>query len=139
MSKIKNPHKPNQGKNIKAPEIVEMQNFEHPVFCFRYLHKDYCLQQCDADDKRFLMERLVALSSLTWQEISQAQRHGFGYEKMPISKLAGKPHRFITEDVEHLLVFRYHANKPFLGHRNRFIFHLIFIERDFTLYDHGTK
>ena len=136
MGKIKNPHQANQGKHVKVTPTVEIQNFEHPIFCYRHLHKDYCLEQCDQDEKKSLMERFVTLSQMTWQQISQAHRHGLGYEKIAIGGLSAKCPPFITEDVTHLLAFRYQGKKPFLGHRNRFILHVIFIERDYTLYDH---
>ena len=41
-----------------------------------------------------------------------------------------------TEDVKFLLAFRFDQMKPFVGFRNRFIFHVLFIDRDFTLYKH---
>ena len=33
------------------------------------------------------MERFVMLSSMTWQEISQAHRHGLGFEKIATDSL----------------------------------------------------
>lgn len=137
MRKIKNPHQPNQGKHIKVTTTVEVENFEHPIFCYRHLHKDYCLDQCDQEEKKSLIEKFVKLSQLTWRQIDQAPRHGLGYEKISIDSLKTKCPPFITEEVKHLIAFRYQGLKPFLGHRNRFILHVIFIDRDFSLYNHG--
>lgn len=135
MGKINNPHPAKQGKHISVP-TVEIQHFEHPIFCYRYLHKDYGLDQCDPDEKRSLMERFVKLSQMTWNEIGKAHRHGLGHENIRIDQLRATCPTIITEDVKHLLAFRFQGMKPFLGHRNRFIFHVLFIDRNFTLYGH---
>lgn len=135
--KIRNPHSENQGKKIKGHPTIEIQNFEHPIFCFRFIHKDYSLDQCDNDQKAAFVTQLSLLSQLSWQKLILTHRHGSGSEKINIDSLKAKPPDFITEDVEHLIVFRYQGKKPFVGHRNRFIFHVIFIEREFgELYDH---
>jgi hypothetical protein len=88
MRKIKSPEtKP--GKRINAPQEISVTDYEHPIFCFRYLHKDYCLNQCTDDEKISLIEQLSRLSGLTWEEIRLAHRHGMGSEK--ISKDSIKP------------------------------------------------
>lgn len=117
---------------------VQIENIEHPVFCFRHMHPEYCLEQCDNQQTVSFIKQLVNLSKLTWQQITQTHRHGMGFEKMTIDSLKAKCPPFVTEDVEHLLAFRYDGKKPFLGLRNRFIFHVISIEREFgELYNHG--
>jgi len=137
MAKVKNPHLVTQGKNVKVAVSSSAPDIDYPVFCFKHLHKDFCLDQCDQDDKQSLLEQLVKLSQLTWQQITQTHRHGMGFEKIDRNALKSKCPAFITEDINHLLAFRYNGMKPFLGHRNRFVFHIVFIERDYTLYDHG--
>ncbi len=132
-----NPHAPNKGNVIKSQNIIEIQNFEHPIFCFKYLHNDYSLEQCDDKQKVSFIQKLILLSSITWDLINKNDRLKLGYEKMPVTNLIPSCPKFITPDVEHLLVFRYQGKKPFLGHRNRFIFHIIFIEREYNeVYKH---
>ena len=132
---IKNPHEAKQGKHITVP-TVEIQHFEHPIFCYRYLHKNYGLEQCDTEEKKSLMERFVMLSQMTWNEIAKSHRHGLGHENIPVDQLRARCPGIITEDVKHWLAFRFQGKKPFLGHRNRFVFHVLFIDRDFSLYAH---
>lgn len=124
------------GKNIKAPDTIQIQDFTHPVFCFKYLHKDHNLERCDANERRSLIEQLVKLSQLGWEEIKLSPRHGLGSEKIAVSSIKPSIPSFITEDVKFLLAFRFQGKKPIVGHRNKFIFHIIFIDRDFTVYKH---
>jgi hypothetical protein len=132
-----NPHEVNKGNIVKSQNIIEIQNFEHPIFCFKYIHNNYSLEQCNDSQKVSFIDKIIMLSSITWDLINKNNKHKLGYEKMPISELIPSCPAFITPDVKHLLVFRYHGLKPFLGHRNRFIFHIIFIEREFgEVYEH---
>ena len=107
-----------------------------PVFCLHYLKGDYCLSKCDKDEKATLSDTLHQLCRLTWGQIAVASRKGVGYEI--ISRKALKtglpPH--ISDDVN-LLAFRFCGNKPMIGYREGRIFHILFLDRDFTLYDHG--
>jgi hypothetical protein len=42
----------------------------------------------------------------------------------------------VTEDVT-FLAFRFHGMKPMVGYRVNEMFHIIWFDRDFTLYDHS--
>jgi hypothetical protein len=124
------------GKKIKAPVEIQIQDFKHPVFCFKYLHKDHNLDKCDPDERRSLIEQVVRLSQLEWQTLTTTHRHGMGSEKIAVTSIKPNLPNFITEDVSFLLAFRFQGLKPIVGHRNKFIFHIIFIDRDFTVYKH---
>jgi hypothetical protein len=43
----------------------------------------------------------------------------------------------LTEDVQRLIAFRFAGNRPMVGYRVQAIFYLLWLDRDFTLYDHG--
>lgn len=132
---INKPRK-NKGKNIKQPDD-KYNNMNYPVFCFKHLSKKYHLDYCTDSEKKCLMEQLVLLSSMTWNEIQLASKHGTGSEKIELSSLKDTqiPISF-TDDVGHLLALRFDGKKPIVGFRNGFIFHVFFIDRDFTLYNH---
>lgn len=111
----------------------------YPVFCFKYLQ--LCSYNDCTDPKFFIdfLKRLQKLGQLGWQEINKSNKHGYGYEKIPISKI--KPTMrpsIITEDVEELTVFRANGNNlPFLGIRLNDIFQVIYIETKFgDIYKH---
>jgi hypothetical protein len=134
---IKNPHSLTSTNKIKAVPKIEITELGHPVFCFKYIHQDFTVQKCDNDKKVALIEQITTLSQLSWNDIQVSPRHGLGCEKLPLKSIKPKMPNFITEEVTYLLVFRYSGKLPFAGFRNRFIFHILFIENNFgDLYNH---
>jgi len=127
----------NQGKKITLDtNKIEIYNFQHPIFCFKYLHKDFHLDKCIAEEQVSLINQVIAISKLTWQQLQFANKHGIGSEKIARNAInAGMP-EIVTDDVDHFLAFRFHGKAPFVGIRNRFIFHVIYLDRGFTLYKH---
>lgn len=125
---------------ISNAKNIEVNNFQHPVFCFKYLHKDFNLENCNDKEATQLIKQIVNISQLKWQDLQLSSRHGLGTEKINISSLKINLPAEITEDVINasngLLAFRFDGKKPFVGIRNRFIFHVLAIDSKFTLYDH---
>lgn len=134
--KIKNitlSKEPGKIKTINYPSVT----FNYPVFCFKYLHKDYHLDKCTNEEKRKLIEKIVKISSMTWEQLQFAPKHGLGSEKISPASIKANIHaNSFSEEVNTLLVFRFDGLKPFVGFREGFIFHVFYIDRDFTLYDH---
>ncbi len=129
--------KPSQGSVLKIKQdVVEIDNLKHPVFCFKYLHKDFCLDQCTSNEKRALINQIVMISQMDWNDLQLSGRHGMGSEKIPVNALKSNIPYTLTDDVKHLLAFRFDGLKSFVGHRNRFIFHVLFIDREYKLYNH---
>jgi hypothetical protein len=126
----------NQGKKVKAQTTEEILDLDYPVFCFKHLHKKHDLDKCEDTEKKSLIEKIVTLSQLSWKDIQNSPRHGLGSEKIAISSIKPSCPPFITDDVKHLLAIRFDGMKPMLGHRNKFIFHILFLDRDFTVYKH---
>ncbi len=136
-NKIKSTSVPKTGVKIKPLiEKIEIEDFKHPIFCFKYLQKDFNLENCNQDEKTALIEQIVRLSSMDWQDIQYTQRHGLGSEKISVSSIKASKPSIITEEVESLLALRFLGKAPFVGLRNRFIFHVIYIDRAYTLYPH---
>jgi len=109
---------------------------DYPVFCFKYLHSSHDLTQCDKDEKSALIEQLAKLSQLSWLQIHMTDRHGMGSEKIARNSIRPSIPPSITEDVQDFLAFRFHGKKPFVGFRNQFILHIVYIDRDMTVYQH---
>lgn len=126
------------GKHIKLQTSgpSALPQVEHPVFCLRYLDGDYGLEQCEADEKCSLVERFHKLSQLNWQQIISSQRHGLGSETIKRTSIKRPLPKHLTQDVT-LIALRFQGNKPMVGYRNGSIFHVLWIDRAFTLYDHG--
>jgi hypothetical protein len=134
MTKIKKPTS-NKGANIQQPE-VRYNNIDYPIFCFKHLHKDYSLSKCEDSEKKNFVSQLVLLSSHTWNDIQLAPKHGLGSEKINLSSIKASLPVSFTEEVKHLLAFRFDGKKAFVGFRSGFIFHIFYLDRDFTLYQH---
>jgi len=121
------------------PDMNKKPESKSPVFCFRYLQTN-SIQDCEEHDFFYdFLFRLKQLGELDWATIDKTQRHGFGYEKLPVEQI--KPKNLppiVTADVKNLIVFRASGDqRPFLGIRRDNIFHVIFIESRFgDIYNH---
>ena len=62
---------------------------------------------------------------MTWQEIINVPRHGLGHEIIP------------NDESVNILAFRFSGQKPMVGYRQENVFYIIWLDRNFTLYDHG--
>ncbi|WP_300674673.1 hypothetical protein [Desulfoluna sp.] len=63
-------------------------------------------------------------------------RHGMGYEKIATSSLNTElPAHLSGQDVN-LIAFRFNGKAPMVGYRDKSVFHILWVDRDFTLYDH---
>jgi hypothetical protein len=133
MGKLKN-KQDNQDK-IRNPDEIEL---DYPVFSFKYLQTKPANPKDKRDFYAEFIERLKKLCNITWSEIDNFSRHGFGTEKIPIKKIKPAIPAFVTPEVDYLTVFRATGdNRPFLGIRKRNVFYVIFIEESFgDVYDH---
>ncbi|HUX56070.1 MAG TPA: hypothetical protein VMV77_03800 [Bacteroidales bacterium] len=137
MSKLHHP-KPNQSQLIPTP-IIEADNRlirNHPIFCLRYLHKNYNVESCSQADRASLIRQMANLSQLSWDEIKLSGRHGMGSEKIKRKSIKASIPQEITPDVEDFLALRYSGKKAFIGFRNNYIFHIIYIDSDYSVYKH---
>lgn len=135
MTKIKLPAL-NKSSKLAPREETTIVHYKHPIFCFKYLHKDYGLEPCSAEQKISFVERLCTLSKMDWQDIQLAHRHGMGSEKIARSAIQPGIPAGISEDVEHFLALRFYGKAPFVGYRNKFVFHVVFIDHNFSVYRH---
>lgn len=137
MKKIKQQKGTTQKGKILLDNKLEL-NFSHPVFCFKYLHKDYNLDKCTSNEKRCFIEQLILLSQHDWNTLQLSNKHGIGSEKIDINALSNGIHipYNLTQEVKHLLAFRFDGKKAFIGYREKFVFHIFFIDRAFNVYKH---
>jgi hypothetical protein len=94
------------------------------------------LDKCTNEEKRKFIEQVVKISSMSWEQLQLAPRHGLGSEKIFPGSIKSAIPGDLRDEVNMLLAFRFDGKKPFVGFRNGFIFHVFFIDRDFTLYNH---
>ena len=106
-----------------------------PLFCLNMLRGNYCLSQCEQEEKAAFADTLHKLSKLTWAQIMASNRHGSGCEIIARDSLKFDLPSTVTDDVR-VLAFRFHRKAPMLGFRNGRTFHVFALDRDFTAYPH---
>jgi hypothetical protein len=108
-----------------------------PIFAFEKMQdgSGYSINCCNAEHQSAALKKMFLLSKMTWREITQAPRHGLGTEKLERGAIKAAIPVNITEDVT-FLALRYHGKAPMVGYRDGRIFHLVFLDHDFTLYAH---
>ena len=111
-------------------------NRAHPVFSFVYMQDTYHFSKCSQSDQSAFTGKLIELSHLTWQDIELASRHGCGKEIIARSAIKVSVPNCVKEDTN-LIALRFSGKKPMVGFRERNVFHVLWIDRDFTLYNHG--
>lgn len=127
----------NKGSFVALPENeVIKSDIDYPIFCFKHLHRDYGVDMCTKDEKAALISKMATLSQLTWSQIQLAGKHGLGAEKIKRNAIKASIPSFITEDVDDLFAIRFKGKAPIVGHKSGSIFHVIYIDRTFTLYSH---
>ncbi len=125
-----------QGARIKSAEPVDYDR-RPPTFSLEKIQPGkYCLSNLDQKNKAMFADAIFRRKGLAWNEIKRIPRHGLGTEKIPKSAIKAPIPRFITEDSESFLVFRYNGQQPMVGYRVKDIFYVLWFDHDFSLYDH---
>ncbi len=60
-----------------------------------------------------------------------------GSEKIDRNSIRARIPAFITDDVNFFLALRFHGKKPFVGLRKGSVFHVLWIDNKFCVYNHG--
>jgi hypothetical protein len=133
MSKIKPQNKNTFNRIIEKPSMLEK-----PAFSFSYLTNDkkYNLEGCTKEEKVSLITKISKIAQRTWNQLkTEDGKHALGYELLERSALGDKANGIPYEFK--IVVFRFHGKKPMIGYRcSQGIFHIVYLDRDFTLYKH---
>jgi len=110
-----------------------------PFFSFEKMQRGtgYSIACCPQEEQAALATKLFELSQITWATIQGTHRHGAGCEIIPQSRLHVSLPRSVTDDVT-ILAFRYNGKKAMLGYRDGRILHILLLDHNFTVYDHGS-
>lgn len=146
MSKnIKKPKvNPKTGKISPPAETISKMNTDRlpPIFSLTEMQDGiFDLTLCQNKEKCSLIDTIRLLSKHTWQQLKSSPRHGIGYEKIEFGAIIGQNTLKKKKEIENqgykLIAFRFHDKAPIVGYRDGRIFHLVWIDRDFSLYNHG--
>lgn len=106
------------------------------MFCLRNLQNGYDVDDLQAEDQCLFLKRLRHLSKMKWLEVINAPRHGAGKEKINTNSIQVAVPRFVTDDVD-LWSLRFTQRKAMVGWRSGDVFHVVWIDHNFTVYNHG--
>jgi hypothetical protein len=125
------------GARIGAPPEAPSEQSASPIFCLRHIQKSHCISACDQSEQAAFATAMWERCQLTWSQLQLAPKKGLGSEKIRASSIrAGIPE--IAKGVEFFLAFRFSGKKPMVGMRKGPIFHVFWLDRDFSLYGHGS-
>ena len=122
------------GSRLKAHGSSEINwDLERPIFALHAMPDSHCVDTCEANEQASFATALWKRSRLSWRDLRQAPRHGLGYEK--IAKVNVAIPDSVPADAS-MIAFRFDGMKAMVGYRDRNIFHVLWLDRDFTVYDH---
>ncbi|WP_199858241.1 hypothetical protein [Limnothrix sp. PR1529] len=132
------PSSPGRGR-IAEPSVEKILNYDqtHPIFCLRHLQAEFDLDACDRREQADFAKALWKHSQMTWRDIWAADRHGLGAEKIARESIRAPIPNHITEDVDFFIALRFSGKVPMVGYRIRDVFHVIWLDPKFDLYEHG--
>jgi hypothetical protein len=136
LSRIKN-QAVKRGR-IETKTLDEAGVFDYPVFSFQKLRvSDYGIDECNQEQRASLALKLAKIGTLSWQEAHQTPKHGLGCEKIPKKAIKYKIDNEF-ERIEFYLAFRFYTCAAMVGYRcKRGAFHILWLDRNFELYNHG--
>jgi hypothetical protein len=117
-------------------ELPPDYNSKKPIFSFRYMkyQSNNCVSRCDENTKASIIETLVKLSQLTWNQIISTPSKGLGCESINCAQFRVTLPTLITPDVKNLNVFRYSDVGRIAGYRETDIYHVLVVGSN--LYKH---
>lgn len=128
--------KPGKEPRIKSHDSDKIPSqLQPPIFSLKYMQRSHCITACEQREKASFADKLRLLSKMTWNQIYSSHRHGLGCEKIDRNSIKASIPHHITEDTT-LIAFRFHGKAPMVGYRKESTFHIIWIDRDFSLYQH---
>lgn len=133
--RIKKPTRAPAGRIVVTPEI----NYDDhpPIFSLERLQNGrYCFSKMDVDHKASFAEAIFKRRNTSWAEIKKTGRHKLGFEKIDRKSISAPIPKFITEEVDHFLAFRFSGMKPMVGYRLRDVFYVLWFDSSFDLYPH---
>ncbi len=132
----KSPFKQCKDCPLYAKTTSVSTNNERPSFSIKHLQDGFDLNNCTEKEQIEFLKTLHKHSRMTWQELTNAPRHGLGCEIISHDSIKAAIPAIVKPDTK-LLAFRFFGKAPFVGFREGEIFHIIWIDRAFTLYNHG--
>ena len=107
-----------------------------PVFCLAQMRPGYSVSDCDQEHRAAFAVAIYERAKMTWLDLTLAPRHGLGIEKIARSSFRVAIPPEITPDVQ-FISLRFHGTAPMVGYRNGRTFHIVWLDPDFSVYQHS--
>ena len=126
------------GARVQAPPPGRASsNDSRPIFNLEHLGGEYCLSRCTPEQRVAFVDRMLALSRMTWGAIQQQPRHGLGSEIIQRNQLSRTNYPPDLSDDVPILAFRFMGMAPFLGYRTDRMFTVLIVDPKMTAYKHN--
>jgi len=139
MGKFKGPNKALFLRGGTLPHSSQNVDDHPPAFSFEKMQdgSGNSFNCCQDDDRLALARRLFMLSRMPWKQIRQAPSSGIGSEQIPRYRIKRAVPTSVTEEVESFSSLHFVGKKRFLGYRVGQIFHILWVDHTFEVYNHG--
>ena len=133
MSKKKKRMKKLESKHLPLGE-KKGTNHLVPAFCFKELQATYDVDKCTKDEQIKLIKSIVKRKSMTWHQITLADKHGLGTESITHFSI-NIPKQFTDLTF---LAFRLGGDRKstFIGYRRDQIFYIVWVDPKGKVYKH---
>ncbi|VAW66665.1 hypothetical protein MNBD_GAMMA08-929 [hydrothermal vent metagenome] len=128
--------KPKQGKHVSTNEPPNYNKSPVKFSLEKIQTGRYCFSELDQSNKACFADSIFKRKNITWDDINKSGRHKLGTEKIPKDQIKAPVPRFITDEIDSFLVFRYNGHAPMVGYREKDIFYVLWFDSNFTLYPH---
>lgn len=119
-----------------SPSILSSINY--PVFCFYHIATNkYSLDNCNRDERAACMNTMKILGQSLWQDIESNHIKSCHIIKNKDSIHVARPEPSPMSPELPIIAFEFGENKKMVGYRRDCVFHIIWFDRDFSLYPHG--
>ena len=135
VSSKKSPFKSCESCPLYSQKKVDSNSLS-PSFSLKYLQNNYHLSDCTSEEKLSFLDALLKRSKMRWSEIEQANKSGLGKENIDRNSIKAPIPSIVKEDTK-IWALRFRGKAPMVGYREGEIFHILWIDRNFTLYDHS--
>jgi hypothetical protein len=139
MGKFKGPNKAPFLRGGTLPHASQNIDDHPPAFSFEKMQEGSgnSFNCCQDDDRLALSKRLFMLSRMPWKQIRQAPSSGIGSEQIPRYRIKRAIPTSVTDEVESFSSLHFVGKKRFVGYRVGQIFHILWVDHSFEVYDHG--
>ena len=123
---------------FEAEQIKGDFNQCKPKLSFEFLSGDWCISQCQRDEKAEIIDSLHRISKYTWQDCIQLGKSGCGYEQLDRSQIKCTiPRDDFFKNLDKVTVFHRKKKIPIIGFRIQDVFYIFCIDRKYNAYKHG--